>query len=193
MSAVMLLTWDKRFTAACSENSHQDHRVTRNHRQRKSVYDLGIMPYMQTVSLNFVSCFLYSFVWNTAAQTFLTLFSTYQIKSMSAALKRAVDFAVLPSLGKDPPPKACTDSCPLLEKKHPKHDHKQFKTVILGRPIWVGTRKASLKLTRGKVILYPSEVFGGVKDGIVIIMILLNHDNRSSPDRVSAAVAKTLR
>ncbi|KAL6041739.1 hypothetical protein STEG23_002765, partial [Scotinomys teguina] len=26
-------TWDKRFTAACSENSHQDHRVTRNHRQ----------------------------------------------------------------------------------------------------------------------------------------------------------------
>ncbi|KAL6088860.1 hypothetical protein STEG23_022683, partial [Scotinomys teguina] len=27
-------TWDKQFTAACSENSHQEHRVTRNHRQR---------------------------------------------------------------------------------------------------------------------------------------------------------------
>ncbi|KAL6088744.1 hypothetical protein STEG23_000713 [Scotinomys teguina] len=26
-------TWDKRFTTACSENSHQDHRVTRNHWQ----------------------------------------------------------------------------------------------------------------------------------------------------------------
>ncbi|KAL6056718.1 hypothetical protein STEG23_034081, partial [Scotinomys teguina] len=26
-------TWDKRFTAACSENSHQDHHVTTNHRQ----------------------------------------------------------------------------------------------------------------------------------------------------------------
>ncbi|KAL6091134.1 hypothetical protein STEG23_009410, partial [Scotinomys teguina] len=29
-------TWDKRFTAACSENSHQDHHVTRNHRQREN-------------------------------------------------------------------------------------------------------------------------------------------------------------
>ncbi|KAL6062974.1 hypothetical protein STEG23_035860 [Scotinomys teguina] len=30
-------TWDKGFAAACSENSHQDHHVTRNHRQRSKV------------------------------------------------------------------------------------------------------------------------------------------------------------
>ncbi|KAL6081137.1 hypothetical protein STEG23_032828, partial [Scotinomys teguina] len=41
-------TWDKQFTAACSENSHQDHRVTRNHRQSIPTSDYPENP-MQSV------------------------------------------------------------------------------------------------------------------------------------------------
>ncbi|KAL6053798.1 hypothetical protein STEG23_030620, partial [Scotinomys teguina] len=62
MSAVMLLpgtnsslllvqtTWDKRFTAACSENSHQDHRVTRNHRQRDTYTPVLIAVVLFTIA-----------------------------------------------------------------------------------------------------------------------------------------------
>lgn len=51
----------------------------------------------------------------------------------------------LPLLGRAPSTKVYTEQCPLLEKKHLKHEHKQFKTVILGGPIWVGIKEASLK------------------------------------------------